>query len=99
MLAKSEEQNRGKWKLGVVETPIEGRDGGVRAVRLKSGKAFIERPIQHLYPLELSCDIPTRREAQHLRAETRREFRPSRRAAVAARDQVRAITRPEDNED
>ena len=30
VLVKSEERNRGKWKLGVVDTPIEGRDG-VRA--------------------------------------------------------------------
>ena len=27
VLVKSEERNRGKWKLGVVDTPIEGRDG------------------------------------------------------------------------
>ena len=30
VLVKSEERNRSKWKLGVVDTPIEGRDG-VRA--------------------------------------------------------------------
>ena len=98
VLVKSEERNRGKWKLGVVETLKEGRDGVVRAVRLRSGKAFIERPIQHLYPLELSCDISTRRETQQLRAEAR-EFRPSRQAAVAARDQIRAITSADDVED
>ena len=83
VLLKSEEHNRGKWKLGVVDTPIEGRDGVVRAVQLRSGKLFIERPIQHLYPLELACDVSTQREAIPLSAEAK-EFRPSRRAAVSA---------------
>ena len=27
VLVKSKKRNRGKWKLGVVDTPIEGRDG------------------------------------------------------------------------
>ena len=39
VLVKSEERNQGKWKLGVVDTPIEGRDGVVRAVWLRSGKS------------------------------------------------------------
>ena len=97
VLVKSEERNRGKWKLGVVDTPIEGRDG-VRAVRLRSGKLFIERPIQHLYPLELACDVSTQREAIPLNAEAK-ELRPSRRAAVAAQGQMRAIASAEDDED
>ena len=32
VLVKSEERNGGKWKLGVLEMPIEGRDGVIRAV-------------------------------------------------------------------
>ena len=98
VLVKSEERNRGKWKLAVVDTPIEDRDGVVRAVLLRSGKSFIERPIQHLYPLELACDVSTQREAIPLNAEAK-EFRPSRRAAVAAPGQMRAIASAEDDED
>ena len=71
MLVKSEERNRSKWKLGVVDTPIEGRDGVVRDVRLRSGKSFIERPIQHFYPLELACEVSTQREAIPLNPECR----------------------------
>ena len=67
-------------------------------LRLRSGKSFIERPIQHLYPLELACDVSTQREAIPLNV-VAKEYRPSRRAAVAARGQMRAIASPEDDED
>ena len=82
----------------MVDTLIEGRDGVARAVRLRSGKSFIERPIQHLYPLQLACDVSTQREAIPLNAEAK-EFRSSRRAAVSARRQMRAIASAEDDED
>jgi hypothetical protein len=56
VLIKGDERNRGKWKIGVIDTLIKGRDGIVRAVRLRAGKSYLERTIQQLYPLELSCD-------------------------------------------
>ena len=56
VLIKGDERNKGKWKIGVIERLIEGRDGIVRAVRLRAGKSYLERTIQHLYPMELSCD-------------------------------------------
>ena len=98
VLVKSEERNRGKWTLAVVDISIEGRDGVVRAVRLRSGKSFIERPIQHLYPSQLAFDVSTQREAIPLNV-VAKGYRPSRRAAVAARGQMRAIATPEDDED
>ena len=54
VIIKSEQKNRGKWKIGVVDNLIQGRDGVVRAVKLRAGTSFLERPIQHLYPLELT---------------------------------------------
>ena len=33
-----------------------GKDGIVRAVQLKTLNGTLERPTQHLYPLELTCD-------------------------------------------
>ena len=83
MLVKSKERNWGKWKLEVVDTLIGGRDGVVKAVWLRSGRSFIERPIEHLYPLELACDVSTQRKVIPLNAEAK-EFRLSRRAAVSA---------------
>ena len=56
VLIKWEERNRRRWKFGIVEELIQGRDGVVRGARLRNGKSYLERPVQHLYPLELSCD-------------------------------------------
>ena len=36
---------------------IKGRDNIMRAAKLKSSKGNLERAIQHLYPLELTCDM------------------------------------------
>lgn len=96
VLIKGEERNRGKWKLGVVETPIPGRDDVVRAVQLKVGKSFLERPIQHLYPLELTCDMPAKR-GTPLNAEAQ-VFRPTRKAAAVAQERIRAMMNAEDED-
>ncbi|KAK3727323.1 hypothetical protein QZH41_006278 [Actinostola sp. cb2023] len=58
VIVKSDEKNRGRWKLGVVEQLITGRDGIVRGAKIRVGKRHLERAVQHLYPLELSCDRP-----------------------------------------
>ena len=55
VMIKGEEKNTGMWKIGVVESLITGRDGVTRAVKLRAGKSYLERAIQHLYPLELQC--------------------------------------------
>ena len=58
MIIIGDDRNRNKWKLGVVEQIIKGKDDVVRAVRLGAWNSFLERPIQHLYhPLEQSCDL------------------------------------------
>ena len=57
VIIKGDEKDRNQWKLGIVEEVLPGKDGVVRAVRLRAGRNQLERPIQHLYPLELSCDI------------------------------------------
>ena len=56
VLVKSDERNRGKWPLAKVREIFSGRDSIVRAVRVETGKGFLKRPVQHLYPLELACD-------------------------------------------
>ncbi|XP_068739951.1 uncharacterized protein [Montipora capricornis] len=96
VLIKGEERNRGLWRLGVVDKLIPGRDGIVRAVRLRAGKSFLERPAQHLYPLELSCNRNTQEGTARLNARAS-EFQP-RRAAVSARQRIAAIAEDELNE-
>ena len=92
LLIKSEDENRGKWRIGVVTDLIKGRDGVVRAAKLRVGTSCIERAAQRLFPLELCCDrvrdkadkpTPLRVEAP--------EFRPSRDTLVAANLWIRNL--------
>ena len=85
VIIHSEDKNRGKWPFGVVEELFEGRDRKVRAIKLRAGKTFLERPIQHIYPLELACDkVPQRAAALPQLNTGAPVFRPRRDAAVAA---------------
>ena len=58
VIIESEEKNRNLWKMGVVEELIRGRDGVVRGAKIRTPNGHLERAIQHLYPIELSCDHP-----------------------------------------
>ena len=80
VIIKSDERNRGEWPLGIVEQLYQGKDGVVRAVKLRAGKSFMERPVQHLYPLELSCDKQANQKTTELNVEAT-EFRPRRDAS------------------
>lgn len=57
VMIKGNVKNKGKWNIGVVDKLYQGQDEVIRAVRLRAGKSYYERPIQHLYPLELNCDM------------------------------------------
>lgn len=91
VIIKTEERNRGKWPLGIVERLIVGNDGVVRGARLRAGKSHVERAAQHLYPLELSCDKPPLAAPTQINPEAA-PFRPRRDAAVAARLRLQDIT-------
>ena len=95
VLIKGDERNKGKWKIGVIEKLIEDRDGIVRAVRLRAGKSYLERTIQHLYPMELSCD---RKKPEKNLDPTAREFIPRRHAAAIANENIRIIAEEEREE-
>ena len=45
VIIHGDESNRGKWSLGVIADLFEGRDGVVRAAKLRAGKSFLERPV------------------------------------------------------
>jgi hypothetical protein len=61
VLIRSDQRNRGKWNIGIVVKLIKGRDGVIRAARLRAGKSIA---IQQLCPMELSCDITKGQEEQ-----------------------------------
>lgn len=97
VIIQSEERNRGKWSLGVIEELYPGRDGIIRAAKLRAGKSYLERAVNHLYPLELSCDksrpyIPERKQLNPVAP----EFRPVRNAAAAAKLRIRDIAQEQD---
>ena len=96
VIIKGDEKNRGQWKLGIVDELFPGSDGVIRAVKLRAGKSYLERPIQHLYPLELSCDRTADKPKAALNAEAP-TFRPTRDAAVAARARIQSIASDEES--
>ena len=83
-------EDRNKWKLGIVEELIAGRDEVVRAVKLRAGKSYLERAVQQLYPLELSCNKPREVPKPPLNPEAL-AFRQKQDAVVAARLRVQNI--------
>ena len=58
VLVQDDQLNRGQWKIGIIEGLIVGKDGHVRGVNLRvsgTGKPqFCSRPVQKVYPLEIS---------------------------------------------
>ena len=73
-----------------------GRDGVVRAVKVRSGRNFLERPVQHLYPLELSSDSVVGTPSRVLNADAS-VFQPRRQAALHADRGICQITEVEQN--
>jgi hypothetical protein len=95
VIIKDEQKNRNHWRLAIVTDLIVGRDDVARGARLKTAKGSLERAIQQLCPLELSCDTTT---PLNSTAETF-EPRAKRGAAVAARLRIQqvAANEQEDN--
>ena len=58
VLMEEDNVKRLQWKMGIVQNLISGKDGQVRGVELRTtshGKPHIlTRPIQKIYPLEVS---------------------------------------------
>ena len=70
---------------------VTGRDGIARAARMKTGTgSYLERALQQLYPLELSCDREPQA-AQNELSVNAAEFAPRRETRQAARDALRRI--------
>ena len=84
IIVKTDNKNRGHWPLAIVCKTYPGKDGIIRAVQLKTANGTIERPVQHLYPLELQCDSNKASDKQRLNPDVP-EFRsrPKRDAAGA----------------
>ena len=102
VLIKRNDKHRGKWNIGIFEELYEGKDIVIRAVKLRSRKTYIERPIQFLYRFELNCDTWEGQKTVHQCSKqplsvNASEFKPRRNAAVIA--EVRAPDADEANQD
>ena len=60
VIIKEDKKPRNMRKLAMVKRLIMGREGVVQVVKLKTGNGYFEKAVQHLFPLELSCDIQIR---------------------------------------
>ena len=49
------DKDRSKWKLAIITNLIKGPDGLIRIASIKTSYGFTNRPINRLYPLEISC--------------------------------------------
>ena len=104
VILKDDQTKRQFWKVCKVEELIKGADAKVRAAKVQvpssKGKKILQRPLQHLIPIEVRCD----NESQHsiknnadngsscieatAQAQSRLHDRP-RRSAAAVADLVR----------
>ena len=96
VIIKTDNKNRGTWPLAVVSGIHPGKDGIIRAVELKTAHGQIERPVQHLYPLEIACDEDTDRHITRdatsvLLNPSAAVFRRQRDTAVAARTRIQEL--------
>ena len=94
VIVKSAARNRNCWPLGIIETLIVGRDQVVRGAKLRVGETVSERAVQHLYPLELSCDktVPAPLDP------SAPIFRPRRDDAAAANLRLQDVAHFEDEQ-
>lgn len=90
--------NRNSWPLGIVESLIEGRDGVICGARLRACRSHIERPIQHLYTLELSCNRDGVKGTTTTLDPGAPAFRPRRDAAVTAKLQMQDLAQEDQTE-
>ncbi|XP_028407828.1 uncharacterized protein LOC114530405 [Dendronephthya gigantea] len=98
VIIQSNQRNRGKWNIGIVVKLIKGRDGVIRAARLRAGKSYIERAVQQLCPMELSCDEVVAKghveQSESLNPQAK-EFAPKRAAAKEANERIKDILNKE----
>ena len=67
-----------------------------KEAKIQTGKSNNERPLQHLYPLELSCDLKEQTPVK-LNADAE-DFRPRRRTATVAAENIRGTFQYKEDE-
>lgn len=83
-----DEGPRNRWKMAVVDQLINGKDGEIRAVNLRTAKGSTNRAISKLYPIGMS--EPANQESRHFSSQPVR-VRPKRKAAKEANIRLKTI--------
>ena len=86
-MIKDEERNRAQWNTGIITDVYPGKDGNVTAVKLRAGKSYLERVVQHLCPMKISCDIAPSTEEPKMSVNAE-EFRSRRNVSEIARIRI-----------
>ena len=60
MLIGCDKKKKLDWPMGVVISLLPGIDNCVRVVKLKTAMGELTRPVQRVYPLEVSSEDPLR---------------------------------------
>ncbi|XP_028416426.1 uncharacterized protein LOC114540490 [Dendronephthya gigantea] len=98
VIIQSDQRNHGKWNIGIIVKLIKGRDGVIRAARLRAEKSYIERAVQQLCPMELSCDEVVAKghvEQSESLKPLAKEFAPKRAAAKETNERIKDILNKE----
>ncbi|XP_077978115.1 uncharacterized protein LOC144433645 [Glandiceps talaboti] len=102
VLIQSDDKRRVNWNLALVLELRYGNDGLVRSAKIKTKGGQTNRPINKLYPLELTCDDPRNSTGNvHIPKDTannnnqivQKETRPIRQAAISAKNKIKNWTR------
>ena len=75
-MIKGEERNRAQWNIRIITDVYRGKDGKVRAGKLRAEKYYLEGAVKHLYSLRISCDITPSTDKQTMDVNAQ-EFQPS----------------------
>lgn len=98
----ADDRKRGEWPIGIIEQLIAGKDGVVRVAKVRTAKSLLERAVQQLFPLELSCDRPPPPEVKdpnvvlNVQAPEFHPRPPRRVAAVAAEIRMQQLVEDDD---
>jgi hypothetical protein len=68
VLVGADNKKRFDWPLGLIVDLIPGKDGNIRVARVKTKGGILTRPLQRLYPLEISSSDQLKRPAMEIPA-------------------------------
>ena len=75
MVQIHDDSSRITWKLAVVDELIFGKDGLIRAVKLRTSYGLTNRPIFKLYPIEVYDNSMSTQHMSSLESKSRIEAR------------------------